>query len=257
MPLPESDQTVQPNPHYGVGCFRRSIRLTGEAGVVHGELEDTQHAMRCTLRHDGERVMAIETHLSRLPMDTCASAGDPIQSLVGWSIDTPLLTLYSQGQPRRNCTHLFDLVSLAVTHALRGEVVRRYDVMVPDETSEPVVATIAREGEQVHAWKVFQGQILAPELLAGGSLFGGFTRRVSGLYQGDELEAALVLQKGFVVAQARRFDMEALAGTQGIFQPLAEAICHSYTPGVIEQATRLGGSTRDFSDTPEKLLSFL
>ena len=71
------------NAHFGEGIFRRRLRLIAEAGQVRAGLEDTNHAMRLVLRHDGERVTDVEPRMTRIPVSTCPGAAGPLRAFVG------------------------------------------------------------------------------------------------------------------------------------------------------------------------------
>ncbi len=50
--------------------FRRRFRITPEASLVRGELEDDYHCMRVTIHHDGKTATAIEPIMARAPWTT-------------------------------------------------------------------------------------------------------------------------------------------------------------------------------------------
>ena len=243
-----------PNPDFGSGCYRRSIRLLGLQGKVIAELEDCNHGFRSTVHHNGEAVTDIEPEALRYPLTSCPGALEPIRELVGTPLAMDTRSIIHRVDPRANCTHLYDLSVLAIHHALRGDSERRYDVTVPDEKDGPVEATVALNGKTLLTWKIHNWTIQDSGPLQGKPLGRGFSEWASKLLDGDAREAAFVLQKGYFVSGARRFDISKLAGT-----PVTDATgmaCYSYRPGIIENAVRTADSTRDFTDTPEQLLKF-
>jgi hypothetical protein len=250
------DEAFLANPAYGTGLFRRRIRLVGSAQRVSAGLEDNYHAMACSIEHDGSVVTAVDARLSRIPMSTCPGAAEPIRALVGQSLTSDLLAIYRRNSPQLNCTHLFDLTSLAITHAHRGTDSRQYDVEIADERGTPAAATVRRDSALIHAWQSVGGKITAPEPLMGRPTVAGFLRWAAHTFAGEELEAAMVLHRGYFVANARRF----ITDDAWVLEPAQEltmrGVCHTYQPGTVEQAVRLRRVARDFSHRPDDLLSW-
>lgn len=261
MPDNSSDQTdikeFPPNPDYGSGCFRRRIRLTGSDNQVTAELEDNCHGFRAVLHHDGQRITALDPETLRIPYNTCAGATRPIQALVGIAVGSDPKSINESVNPFSNCTHLFDLCVLAIAHAARGPVTRIYDVVVDDEQGESAAAAIVYlDGKEILRFTTRQWELLGPPALKGKPLFRGFAAWANDYFQGDEREAAFVLQKGYFVSSARRIDSPKIEGSRAGDHPHIAGACHTYSEGVIEQAVRLANTVRDFSDCPEQLLRF-
>ena len=106
------------------------MRRAGERAW--GELEDDFHHFRVELRHDGSLVTDVVGSGLRSPWTTCLDAGVPLRALVGTRLTTGPLAL-SHLDARQNCTHMFDLAGLIVTHAARGvDGDRVYDIAVDD-----------------------------------------------------------------------------------------------------------------------------
>ncbi|WP_372748481.1 DUF2889 domain-containing protein [Litorivivens sp.] len=245
------------NPYYGSGSYRRHIRLSQQAGAVLAELEDDCHGFRVHLQHDGRQVTAITAETLRIPYNTCASATEPLQAMVGVTLGSEPKTVIAQVNPFSNCTHLFDLTVLAIAHAVRSEPERLYAVEVTDEKDgQPADARVWLNGEEMLHLKTFQWQIIAPRELSDKPLFKGFAAWASEYFSGDLREAAFVLQKGYFVSSARRHDAKAMEGMRGDDTPYIPGACHTYTEGRVQQAVRLPNSRRDFTDTPEQLLKF-
>src|SRR5262245_52433502 len=125
-------QNVPRNPLYGQGCFRRRIRLASEANAVTAELEDDFHGFRLHLEHDGKHMTAVQAEGVRVPTNACSEAPGLLRSLIGVAIDGDRRRFRSEDDPRHHCTHLHDLLWLAVSHATREPGVRQYDVRVGD-----------------------------------------------------------------------------------------------------------------------------
>lgn len=235
------------DPTHGSGAFRRRIRLRREADAVFGTLDDSYHAVQCVLRHDGRCVIDIDAALTRFPTTACTGAANAIRELIGMPLDISMADLYSERRPHRNCTHLFDLAALALRHAVRDESERRYDVSIPDEAGAAVVVEVRCNDKLVHAWQVSEGIILQPTALAQKPLTAGFTPWALQTFAGDELEAALVLHKGYYLAQSRRYRVDAFPGRSLVANAQLAGVCYAYAPERLEQAFFTGNNVRDFS----------
>lgn len=251
----KDDSTYRPNPAYGAGVYRRGVRLTSRQGEVLAELEDTHHGMRVVLQHDGLAVTGLRAETPRTPTTSCWGAGFALERLVGTPLGVSQADFYSSAAPSKHCTHLFDLAALALAHATRGEATRRYDVVVPDESGDGVFCTITRNGELVHRWLISGQTIREPQAFAGQPVLLGFISWAVKQFSGDELEAALVFQKGFFVSRARR---RLFAGATG--RPIAanrsmHGVCFAYQPERVDAGLHID-STRDFSLNPEDVLTF-
>ncbi len=243
------------NPDFGNGIFRRRLRLQGESDRVVAEVEDCNHGFRSIVYHDGEQVTRIETQAIRTPFSTCDGAMSLIQGFVGVNIHDGLKEITRGFNPKSNCTHLYDLTVLAIQHCHRGENTRQFDIAVPDEYDGPTEATITLNQNILLRWQVSQWVLQNPEF-KGVSLARGFGEWASSYYQGDERDAAFILQKGYLVSNARKFDMGKLQGTLISDYEHMLGACYTYTPGVVENAYRTMSNTRDFTHTEEQLLQF-
>lgn len=222
------------NPHFGEGIFRRRLRLIAEAGQVRAALEDTNHAMRLVLRHDGERVTDVEPRMTRIPVSTCPGAAGPLRAFIGLPLAPYPLRSSEVVSARANCTHLHHLTLLAMAHALRGGV-REYDVEVPDEHPAPVWASVRRDGMEIHRWRTFEGSIVGPDELAGLPLSAGIARWAAERFEGDALEAALVFANAYVVSFSRRYEVNAYAGQRAAAYGQMSGKCYGYQPEVVSQ----------------------
>lgn len=258
-----------PNPDYGHGFFRRRIRLINSPQRIEAQLEDNNHAFKVSLVHDNDKITSIEALPLRYPFSTCPGATKPIQSLLGHSLEQPLeqplgkdfhhpTSIQAEDRkPGNNCTHIYDLVALAIDHLRRGEPERLYDIAVSDELNDTCSASVACNGKTIHSWQVKPYVIIAPETLRDGPLLKGFYRWAESTFQGDILEAARVLQRGYFVAQTRRFDYENTAGRMAEDDEMPEGACFSYNAGNVENAKQTHNMIRDFSEQADELLKFV
>jgi hypothetical protein len=246
------------NPDYGSGMYRRRIRLTRQDSQVFGELEDDCHGFRVTLQHDGRVVTAITGDALRVPLTSCAGALAPLQTLVGLALDASLPAILAQSKPRNNCTHWYDLSLLALTHATQREPVRVYDVEVVDQAAddESARAEVFLNGVSVHRWLIDRTTIVEPQEFARRPVLNGFSAWAYSTFNGEAREAAFVLSKGIFVAFSRLFDMSGISGQSALKHTNMLGACYSYSPGVVETSFRNYDTVRDFSTTPEDLLTF-
>lgn len=248
------------NQDYGSGVFRRRIHLRAQGNTVFAELEDCAHGFRATLEHDGKLITNIHGESLRTPYDICRGATEPIKQFIGQKIDVSLMDLNQNINARSNCTHLYDLSALALEFcqlSSQSDVQeRQIDVVIPDETDQPTTAVVLIDGEQILAWQLHAWQIIGPESVAQKPLHRGFAAWVNASLSGVQQTAAFALQKGYLVAESRRYDMDAIAGENSVVDPGRLGFCYTYSEQNIAQATRLSGTMRDFTDCEEQLLSF-
>jgi len=246
----------KPNPDYGRGILRRRMRVRAHGLQVDVDLEDNNHAFRLRLRHDGSAVTAVEVDSVRHPFGTCPEAVRPLQLIVGHRLADGVKALRDRLSPGEHCTHMFDMAMLAVAHAGGGDEQFEYDIAVHDETDAPARAEIRRNGTLVHAWTVRARAIVTPVELAGRPMMRGFHAWASETFEGDALEAAGALQRGYFVAQARRYRFDPPEDNPATADGMAPGACYSYGAGVVERAFRSGVTVRDFTHAPDKLLRF-
>ena len=236
------------NPDYGHGITRRLVRLVGTPGQVQAVLTDIFHEMRCTVSHDGETVAGIHGEMVRFPTTACPAAASVLEEMCGLPIDTPMVNLYAGGRPARNCTHLFDLATLAVAHSRRGTAVRVYSAAVPDETDGPVEITASCNGKIVHCWSIRNGIIEAPRELAGRPLRKGFASWAVETFEDTALEAATVLSRTYFIAYGARFLHEAADGLPVATQAARLGVCYAFAVERASLATFRKGNRRDFTN---------
>lgn len=245
------------NTEYGRGVFRRAIGLTADGNEVVAEVEDTHHGFRVVVVHDGESVTGIRGIPLRIPTTGCGAAAAALRCLVGKRLTESLAPIYAAESTSHQCTHMFDLAALAIAHASRGSRHRRYDVEVPDEDDDGSAwCSVSRDGEPVHRWRIQHRLIAEPAEFSGQPMLSGFIRFMSGRFSGDDLEAALVLQKGFFVSRARKWRIDMADGRVIAPNQQMHDRCFAYQPESRQHARHVD-STRDFTHRSEDLLKFL
>lgn len=245
------------NPDYGKGIYRRRVRLENHPQQVVAELEDLSHGFRLSLSHDGHCVTDISAQPIRYPFDTCPGAVAQLKPLLGCALDTDSGGFRRILDPGQNCTHLYDLTLLALAHAGRDSKSRVYDITVPDERDDGAMIELRCDSILLHQWRVRQHRIVEPSELAGKSMQQGFYAWASGLFSADQLEAAVVLQRGYFVAQLRRTDFMHAGGRPATEDNMPNGACYTYNSGVVEKAIHTDGMARDHTASAEQLLQFV
>jgi hypothetical protein len=251
-----SPHTGAKNPLYGTGVFRRKVRLRRDAASIVSELEDYAHGFRLRIDHDGAQVTAIASEALRIPLTTCTETNRPLQQLIGCPLTADWEEFRRRLPPAANCTHLQDLAWWSLAHARRDAALCEYEIAVTDEGEAPSECTILRNGELTIRLHARAGTVVAPAPIAGKPMMRGFSAWAFAHFPAADHEAAVMLQRGYFVAQARRHgrispDEIRIAD----FVSMRNA-CYSYSVGIVERARLNENSERDFTHTPELLLTF-
>lgn len=243
------------NPEYGSGTYRRRVRLRKAAGTSLAMLDDNHHAMWVRLRHDGSKVIAVESDMIRIPADTCPGAQALLADLRGVSVTSTTDELFAGGRARRNCTHLFDMAVLALAFIQEPQDRRTIDIILPDDVSGRRRVQAFVDGQLIHDWTLEGEIVVAPAALAGRDLTRGFIGYAHATFDGIARDAASMIQKGVIVSRGRQRIVTANAG-----QSLHDATdmlgaCYTYSEPRFSRARESGGYVRDFSngviETPE------
>ncbi|HQR03785.1 MAG: DUF2889 domain-containing protein [Proteobacteria bacterium] len=248
------------NPRYGSGIFRRRIRVEHRDGRVVAGLEDPVHACLVSLTHDGHTITHIEAAWIRNPTRACVGATRQLPSLAGRLLTASRAEYREYDNPRQHCTHLHDLLGLAVAHALRKIPSRQFDVTVPDLKDGSTLAEVSVDGRQILAWHTDLRTVTGPGDLAGGPIFRGFNQWAAQHYSGDTLEAAHVLQMGIFVANSQLFDITAVRAkypTTPLVQKHMIGACYAYQPENVPAALPTQNTVRDFTHSADDMLAFL
>lgn len=239
---------------YGEGIYHRRIRLSSGAGFVSGELEDDFHHFRVRLTHDGEKLVRVEGEALRYPWSTCRGATMPLQGLRGLRLVARVTAPAREHDPHAHCTHLFDLASLAFTHAAAGRDTRLYEIQVPDRIEDRTHPTLRCDGVEILSWTIKGRRITDPPPFAGRSLAKGFVSWADAELDPDTAEAAIVLRRACAISIGRVFPLDKIENSNDLASHTLGA-CYTFSPGVIEEGKRMLGSTFEFTHTPERLLS--
>lgn len=240
---------------YGHGIFRRHILLRSTGVCAEGDLEDDFHRFRVRIEHDGTRVTRAEADASRFPWTTCPGAVDPLRRLVGMPLARTSRAAHGHTDPRAQCTHLLDLAGLTIARAAAGRSRRSYEIAIPDRVGQRTRAILRRNGRGMLHFEIENATIVAPEPFAGRVIRGSaFSRWAEAALDPDLAEAAIALHRACSISIGRCYDMDAVAGAW-LFGSMAGRACHTFQARTIDEARRVVGSFRDFSEAPEAPLS--
>lgn len=186
------------------------------------------HAMAVILRHDGERVLAVEPDQQRAPWNTCPGAE---AKLVETFTGLPLGEVSVRRERVLNCTHLHDLAVLAAAHAGSALPVL-YEMAISDPVDGRRILEIRRDGATVWRWEEQDGRFAAPAAIAGRGLFD--LRDWIATLPDAEREAARLLQTAGLIAHGRTLPIEQQSDATAI-----PPNCHTFQPEQARVARRI------------------
>jgi hypothetical protein len=239
-----------------VGTYRRRIMVRRMGDRAWGELEDDFHHFRVSFHHDGSKVTDVTGSGIRSPWTTCLDAGEPLLALNGTALTVGPLAL-SHLDARQNCTHMFDLAGLVVTHTARGgDGTRVYDMAIddPEPGSGTRDARLWRDGDLVLDWQLEGRTVLSPSEWVDVPLWNGFIPWAARELDDELGEAAVALRRACDIAIGRLADLDLLAAAADLDHGMS-GICHSFQPDRAPLAIRRKGSGRDFTDHEDLLLA--
>ncbi len=246
--------------HFPEGSYRRRIRLVvTEAGVVEGALEDDFHHFVITLRHDGSVVTAADAGSKRWPWTTCPDAAGPLHAIEGMPLSPRCLAVGDHADPKKNCTHMFDLAGLAVAHAFRGGDIgttRQYDVEIPAgaQSGAEIDVHLLRDGTLLHTWTLAGRGCIAPPPFSEAPWRGGFLRWADQALEPDDSEPVIVLRRACDIGMGRGMDLDAVERSQEL-EPIMAGICFSMQPEQVAVGVRMKGTIRDFDANPDTMIA--
>ena len=232
---------------YGEGLCRRRIRLinASETATI-GELEDDFHHFRVELTHDTDKVLSVSGLVLRAPWSTCSEADLPLQKIVGKPLSSDSTAIGSYATPTSNCTHLFDLTGLAISHSMQGDSICQYDLMVTDPLDEQQVLRLWKNGELLLDWVIREGVIISPKDWKGVSLVGKFIAWAKGNLDPLTAEAAIALRRMTHISTGHGINLDKLEkGAEHTDGPIGR--CYTYSNEVLIRAKRMRGTVRDFT----------
>ena len=200
------------------------------------------------MAHRRGRISGIEACVARGPATSCGTATAPLDRLRGLAVNGDLTALRERLPPVLNCTHLTDLAHWAFRSAA-GQTSQRREVSieVPDEAGAAVWIAVTRDGIPIHRWLIKDYQIIEPASLCGKPVMRGFLSWAREHFSGEELDLAVMLQRGVFVARGRRHLVDLSPPVPLKAAAAMRDACHSYSQEHFETATTIVGYVRDFS----------
>lgn len=247
------------NPHYGSGQALRALQLTRQAPdqLLIG-MEDMAHAFRIELKHDDQRITGIRAQWIRRPLSSCVGADAHLSQLAGLSLQDDLFNLSRHAQKNQHCTHMFDMLVLAVVHAYQGRADIRYDVLLPDNPHGPVVAVLLANGHPALQLTLDNyEQIIAPAAFAGRSIYRGFLPWAQANLPAPQAEYAYLMQKTLFIARGQLMDVESLVGDAAINTGPPADSCFGTRADRYQDSVRLDTMRRFSADATEQVLHFM
>lgn len=239
-----------------VGVYRRLIKIKTNAAPEEGRiaraaLEDDFHHFRVEVNSADGEIKSIKGSVLRHPTTLCPGAAAQLQILVGLPLSTYSYGLSAHTDARQQCTHLMDLAGLAVAALGREISSRTYIAKVDDENgSDHRLATLERNGEDCLEWHMQNDCITYPQNMNDRSIGKGFTAWATSLPSADASEAALVLRRAVFVSVGRAYDLDIGDNFKSDMGG-----CWVWQPERADMARRNFGSSRDFTNTSEALLT--
>ncbi len=209
--------------------YRRRILIEPRQGAVAAMLEDDMHCLAVVLRHDGERVTAVEPDTARMPWNTCPGAA---AKLVETFEGQPLSEVTARRDKKQNCTHLHDLAVLAAVHAHDGAPLE-YRIRASDPVAgRRVLELDGSDGRQLR-WEEQDGLLTVPESAAGQHVM--MLRDWIAALPEEEREAARLLQWASLVAHGRTMPLEEQSNAAAL-----PPNCYTFQPERAIHADRVG-----------------
>lgn len=226
--------------------YRRRIRVAPGAGRIDVDMEDDAHRFGVSLIHDREFIKGVETRAPRYPWSTCPAAGGFLAERMTGAALADAAKVENQ---RDHCTHMYDLLVVAAGHALDAAAFT-YDIRVSDPSGGMRVAEIDRDGDTILRWQFDNlTENAAGVPTSDRKAFETWTRTLPDAL----LEAGRMLRRGVMVSGTRFFDFPVGAAASGMKQMIGS--CFTYAPQRADSALRERDTIRDFSESPERMLS--
>ncbi|MGE3690853.1 MAG: DUF2889 domain-containing protein [Novosphingobium sp.] len=223
--------------------YRRRIRIEPRDGAVAAMLEDDMHCLAVILRHDGKRVISVESETHRMPWTTCPGAA---AKLVETFAGLPLAEVTSRRDKKQNCTHLHDLAVLAAAHAL-DRAPLEYRISASDPVGgRRLLDLTGSNGLDLH-WDEQDGVLAVPPSAAGIPLMA-LREWISSLPE-EHREPARLLQWASLVAHGRTMPLEDQSNAAEL-----PPNCYTFQPARAVLADRVG-ARYDFSNGSREPLS--
>ena len=255
-------ETQASRPHsgrsHGSNVFVRSLAIVSPwPGRISLAMEDTAHAFQVSFSFEHGRITGVQAAWERHPLSSCSGAAIALRQTIGLRLADSLFDVTRQADRRLQCTHMYDMLCLAVLHAHHGRDDRRYDVVIPDPVDGIGVATLTCNGRTVLELALEDhDRIVRPERWEGVSVRKGFMPWVQQNVPPDEQEFHFIMQKALFIARGQKRSVGFTAGTPATLSGMAAGTCFGSQPERYADAVRLGTSRRFSQETASDVIRF-
>ena len=254
--MPAINDLIILNPDYGSGVFKRYIRLTTvEPNTVIAALSDDCHAFSMRIEHDKHNLTKVIAHWERHPTSSCAGAANAIEQAEGFRFCADVFSLRQYLPPRLQCTHIFDLLSLAAVHAYHQRPDHLYKIEVDDEKHGLSNIRVFSNQQPVCKATVHEAKFIKPDFMLGAPVKKGFSTWAKQTLSLQQSEIALMMQMAYFVAISRRFDLNAMLGQPAKNSGPPVGSCYALQEQRIEGNIRLA-SQRTLGDNSLDIFRF-
>jgi len=210
-------------------------------------MEDDFHNFRAEVTIENSIVVSARSESPRFPWATCPAGARHVGMLVGKPASALAHSVTRLVNPRDQCTHALDLTGLAIAGAVRKDRLVEYRAAVPCRVDERTQATITRNGTLILSWDVDGIVITYPAPYSSHGLLDGFSTWAIETLDPLTAEAALILRRCVCISLGRVQDLDAVAHSSGLGR------CYTEQPHRAPNATRMIGSTHDFTENSDTL----
>jgi hypothetical protein len=261
MELPMSESTpsrIPPRRTYGDGVFVRSLAIRRVSpGKISLAMEDPVHAFTIEFEHTDDVVKSVDVTWVRSPFSSCGGASNALTAMVGCKLEDNVFDVARYTEASHQCTHLHDMLCLAVTHAYERRPDYRYDLVVPDSVRGTQVATLSRDGQVLLHFEVEDyRRVIEPEACRGLDVRKGFMSWVRANVPGAQQEHYVMMQRGLFVARSQQVDLESLVGQRALPFGPPVGVCFGSQPKRYGDAMRVSVPRRFNRETVGETLRF-
>lgn len=254
--MPAINDLITLNPDYGSGVFKRYIRLTtASPNTIIAALSDDCHAFSIHIEHNKRKLVRVIADWERHPTSACAGAVNAIKEAEGFQLCADVFFLRQHLAPRHQCTHIFDLLSLAIVHAYHQRPDYLYKIEVDDENDGVSDIRVFSNEQLVCDATVNAVKFISPEFMMGAPVKRGFSSWVKQTLSAEQCEVALMMQMAYFVAIARRFDLNAASNYSVKNSSPPVGSCYALQEQRIEDSIRLP-SQRTLGDNTDEIFRF-
>lgn len=236
--------------------FRRYIHFDRRSdSLLVASLVDDCHAFELAIEHSNTHLLGIKGLWQRHPHTSCDGAQHAMQQLAGVPLSSNVFQLRNEANSQLYCTHMFDLVSLAIVHIQQKRDNRLYRIDVHDSPYFPQSIEIWMDKHLILSAKVDATHFVQPNYLEGAPTRKGFYQWAREHLNKEQQELGLIAQMALFVSYSRHFDLNAMKGAPAIDVGPKLGSCFALQPERADNSVRLA-SYRDIKDLELQVLKW-